>query len=909
MKLKTTFLKYTICIFAATLFLSQLDAAKYAVIISVRSGSQTLCDKNKDLCAKLHKLILQNGFDKKNISTFFEGGDSNLTNAIECSFDNISEQMSKLQSTLSPDDSLWIFIFGHANFNARGLSLASKGKRIKGTQLAEWLNKIKARQYIFGFNRQSAPLTDLLSTRNDRAVFTAASNTGYLNPPILPEFMINAWTKKPDAPIIELFSKASEEVENFYTSRGLAVAEVSQIFDGNQVTVFPFTKLLKNKKNIPPLLSASLTTTQMPTKLLAAVEQKKQKEQYNRIDGDSTPPDFSEFDQFHDDKENPELTIAELPPLQPPTEETIKAVKQAEKNALKYQNFNAYCPKDNTVFTVDIGGTTKTVTENYLYLIKDAAADHYAKKYFQDFPPSSNITIVNADIIYPDGSYRKVKDEVTPAPENNTRYHLLKFPATAKGCLLRYTIHYSEASQTQLHNYNKNFILQKTVPSSNVKLVIRTPKQQFFRYKLYNSKIKPVETSGEYSKIITFNIPSLPAMEPLPFDPPFRDCVTRIAISSMKNWQSFREWTERIMTGSDKIDKKTVEFAKKIARFAKTDSDKLKAIYEYICELRYETTPMGSRAFRPRLPAKVCFERYGDCKDKANALVALAGALGIKGNIALVNRMSSTDKDFPSWQFNHAVAFFPKLDKYPNGLWCDATDGSTPFASLPPGDIGRNAFILKKENFEFKKINTPTNNINSLSETITITINKNNTATASLKIKASGLSDYYLRQKLKYATPLSQIYIIQTIVNKSFTGLSVQSVKISPLEKISQPIEIEAVCSAENATLLMNAAIPPPMNLWQCVAAPDRNRPLLLNDGQQLTVDQKIEIKGKKPISFASKEEDAYCKTEVTFSKNNNCYVRYIKCTIKKPQIPPDDYKLFRHHIINWYTNMSSLKK
>ena len=897
-------LKKSISLFLSLILLSiSAKAAKFAVILAVRSGDQTLSDTNKSYCRALRELLQENGFDKKQISLFFEGGNSEIPGAADCSFENIRTKMLQLESKLKKQDSLWFFIFGHANFTTRGLTLASKGKRIKGNQLADWLDKIKAQQYIFAFNRQSAPLMKLLCNRSDRAVFTAASDIGHLNPPIIPEYMIDEWKKRTKTPIVELFNTAAKKTENFYTSRGLAIAEVPQLFDGKKITVYPFEKLLKDKKTLSPMLSASLAGP-APSPLIATVtENKKQPDSYNRIDSDSPPPDFSEFDQFHNDKDNQQLMLSLIPPLISPTEESLRAITDAKKQSLSYSNFNAFCTKNNIIFTVNSDGSTKTLSTNAFYLIKEAAAEDYARIYFQDSSSHSNITVTKAEIIYPDGSYRNIEDKITPNPERHTRYHLLKFPAAAAGCLIRYTIEVSELPQTQLHNYNQNFVLQKRVPSDNVKLVIRTPKKQFFNYKLYHSDKKPSETYGEYSKITMFDLGALPAMETLPFDPPFRDCVIRIAVSSMKNWQSFREWTERIMTGSEKIDKRTAKFAEKIANFAKTDSEKVKALYEYICELRYETTPIGAGAFRPRLPAKVCLERYGDCKDKANALVALAGALGIKGNIALVNRMSSTDKDFPSWQFNHAVAFFPKLDGYPNGIWCDATDGSTPFASLPPGDIGRDAFILLKDSFEFRKITTPSNSINLFSETVDIAIDKNNSATAILHLKASGLSDYYLRQTLKKATPLGKIYIIQKIIDKSFTGLSVKSVKTSPLEKLSQPIEIEASCFSENADLMIAAAIKPPVNLWQYVAATERNRPLLINDGQQLTIEQQINIKGKTPISFISNQKNIYCDTEVKFSNNNNNYSRYIKCSIKIPEIPPADYKTFRDHIINWYRN------
>ncbi|UKI32488.1 MAG: hypothetical protein L6W00_02560 [Lentisphaeria bacterium] len=90
----------------------------------------------------------------------------------------------------------------------------------------------------------------------------------------------------------------------------------------------------------------------------------------------------------------------------------------------------------------------------------------------------------------------------------------------------------------------------------------------------------------------------------------------------------------------------------------------------------------------PAPPGEVVRNRFGDCKDKANALVTMAEKLGIRACRVLLNRGGRSDPKFPSWQFNHMLVLLPELPGYPDGLWLDPTDGTTKFGELPPGDEG-----------------------------------------------------------------------------------------------------------------------------------------------------------------------------------------------------------------------------
>lgn len=891
---------------ACALFFScfLINAEKYALIISLRSGEQKLSDASRESCQQLKALLGKTGFDKKNIFLFFEGGGNNFEGSVKPTVANIEGTIKKLKSSLTEKDSLWVFLFGHANLNRRGLSLATKGQRLKGEKFGDWLDAIPARQFIFCLNRQSYPLMRILCNRSDRFVFCATNDPGQLNPPLLPKFLLQNWLKKPESSVFEAFNEGARQTENYYIKNGVAISEVPQLYDGGKILNYPFEKQDANILRQVSLLNPGNEARGDAGKKARQTAKAAQ----NTSDKKEEPPSLSELEDLMLKKEDFAALTGQFP-LHAATDESRAILKNTSRLAGKYPGFAACYESLNIDFTVNSDLSTITVEDYTIALFKDSASEMFGRLFLKDSPPYYEIQVKSARIIYPDGSFREIKDWETSNALRHTRFHQLKFAGAKAGCVIKYVLKHSAKPKNQLPFFYRDFIIQQHLPLASCKLNIKIPDKQYFRYKLRRSDAKPLEKNSEYSKELSFSFKELPGMEPLPYDPPFQDCVVRLQLSSMKDWEQFREWVGRIMKGADEVDPETAALAKALTGSSKNDAEKVKALYEFLCELRYETTPLGARAFRPRLPKDVCSARYGDCKDKANALVALANSLGIKGFVVLVNRNASTDPDFPGWQFNHAVAFFPSLSGYENGLWCDATDGSTPFASLPPGDIGRYGFILLDKGYEFRKITEPGDKTNSFVEDISITVTKDNKATAKFAIKASGLSDYQIRKKLKRASPLQRINIIQQIVNCSFTGLSVKTVKISDPENISNPISVDASCESESAELLL-ANIAPPCDFWAAVAAPERDRPLLLNDNQPFSIVQKVTVTGVKTGSiFKSESGSSICDTFVKSRNEGDSYQREISIKIKKPLISEKEYPGFRKQIIDWYSNMRRSEK
>jgi hypothetical protein len=109
--------------------------------------------------------------------------------------------------------------------------------------------------------------------------------------------------------------------------------------------------------------------------------------------------------------------------------------------------------------------------------------------------------------------------------------------------------------------------------------------------------------------------------------------------------------------------------------------------------VRYLAVEIGLGGYQPQPAEEVLANRYGDCKDMATLLCAMARSVSLQADQVLVSTWHNgvPDTSLPSpFHFNHAMVFCPALGD--SGLWIDPTDKATPFGRLPWYDQG--VFVL-----------------------------------------------------------------------------------------------------------------------------------------------------------------------------------------------------------------------
>lgn len=836
-------------------------AEDYAVIISGKSGNEELYRKNSALVSETLKTLALKGFKKENISVFSEKPSSSGEQASDLA--KVGESLERLAQQLKDDDCLFVLISGHASATRSGLSLILGKGILKEKQLAAMLSAIKGKKTIFCFNTLSAPLMKSLSDSKN-TVLTATSSPGQGNPPLFPEFFIREWTSAKDyVDLKTIVRKAADATFEYYNSRSLAIVESPQLATASEIIKFP-----PGKTDI-----TALTTT---TKDDTVSSGKKPR-----------PADSATID-----------------------EKITAALKNAPALAEKYSTYDSFFISKDIDLVFDGNGSFSSAEDNIIYINKDSATEKFGTMTFGNSPHSAKRELVSAEIFRPDGSSEKVKPVISGKP--GERISFVKFKGICQGSVIRLKLRSIENSRSGSETgYGGEFYLQEKEPVESVIISLSCPLNKKVNYAFYNmNKPESSTEKGPYSNKTIFRTGPLEAFEALPFDPPSPEIMAFMRVTSFESWKEFRELNSKLMDGSDICGEKTKETFNALTEGKKSAPEKLRAIYEYLCELRYDTTPIGIRALRPRLPDSVCESRYGDCKDKANALVAMAYLAGIKGYVALLNRFSSTDVSFPAWQFNHAVAFFPELEGFPDGLWCDATDGSTPFSTLPPGDIGRDAMLLKPDSgYEFRKIALPGKNVNSMKISTVLSVDKNSdSVSGTCSIEASGIDDYKLRNAVKRSSATALKILVQDTVNNMFTGLGVTSCSSSAHEKLNENLKLSATVTGSSWRLVLNSFTVP--GIWQAVALPERPRKMILNDGQPSVFESSLEIRG---VSFSAAPSEwtqstSVAESEVYSDCKDGIFTRKIRFVLKKPVIEKEEYNIFRKQINDLLAHASALQ-
>ena len=134
--------------------------------------------------------------------------------------------------------------------------------------------------------------------------------------------------------------------------------------------------------------------------------------------------------------------------------------------------------------------------------------------------------------------------------------------------------------------------------------------------------------------------------------------------------------------------------------------DTLAAIHDFVrATIRYIADERGINAFVARHPSITLKQQYGDCKDRAALVAAIAREYSIPVHMATLQ--SAEDARFEGvhvGMFNHVIC------AYQSGmqtLFFDPTAKYCEFGNLPDNDIGRRAFILDPVNPRFETIRMP----------------------------------------------------------------------------------------------------------------------------------------------------------------------------------------------------------
>ncbi|MFT7560975.1 MAG: hypothetical protein ACI93R_002900 [Flavobacteriales bacterium] len=148
----------------------------------------------------------------------------------------------------------------------------------------------------------------------------------------------------------------------------------------------------------------------------------------------------------------------------------------------------------------------------------------------------------------------------------------------------------------------------------------------------------------------------------------------KVQFHELTQWSEVVEWALPLYQVAYADDFSTLQKAAKIELEATTPEEKISAALQSVqADIRYFGLEMGTNSHEPSAPSETWERRFGDCKDKTVALIALLETLGFNAYPALVNTYKKQELEHygPTIRaFNHVIV---TLEFKGETLWLDPT--------------------------------------------------------------------------------------------------------------------------------------------------------------------------------------------------------------------------------------------
>jgi transglutaminase-like putative cysteine protease len=301
------------------------------------------------------------------------------------------------------------------------------------------------------------------------------------------------------------------------------------------------------------------------------------------------------------------------------------------------------------------------------------------------------------------------------------------------------------------------------------------------------------QTGDDNSTIHHWEVKDVPRMFDEPAMPPYEWVLQRLLVSTTPDWRDVSKWYWNLSKPHlDAVTPDMKQTADELAAGAKTDLDKVKAIFYFVSKkIRYMgLTPEKDRPGYEPHDVKLTFEkRYGVCRDKAALLVSLLRSAGLNAYPVLINVGTKKDAEVPEPFFNHAIVSV-ELTKGDYVLM-DPTDENTR-ELLPASECDQSYLVCRPEGetIRVSAINPPEENMMRVKTTATL--NVTGTLEAKSDIAFSGINDNSYRNAFSRMKPDDKRRFFERNLKRAMPGARLKSLKLTPEDMLDVTKEVHA---------------------------------------------------------------------------------------------------------------------
>lgn len=224
------------------------------------------------------------------------------------------------------------------------------------------------------------------------------------------------------------------------------------------------------------------------------------------------------------------------------------------------------------------------------------------------------------------------------------------------------------------------------VPVQRVVRRVLMPADRPLQVRTYNQAAQPRVTTRDGVREYLWDLHDVPAYVDEGQYPQWYVPQAWAQLSEYTDWDAVQDWASALYRWEGDLDP---ALTAKLAAWR--NLDRASAVRQALAfvqqDIRYFGVELGQNSHRPSHPNAVYARRYGDCKDKAQLLIALLRAMGVESRPALVS--TAYGRAVGDWlpspgSFDHVIV---AVDLDGKRYWLDATrnfqDGSLEDVSTP----------------------------------------------------------------------------------------------------------------------------------------------------------------------------------------------------------------------------------
>lgn len=342
--------------------------------------------------------------------------------------------------------------------------------------------------------------------------------------------------------------------------------------------------------------------------------------------------------------------------------------------------------------------------------------------------------------------------------------------------------------------------LQSEDPVYDAEYVLLSPSSRKIQFDTNLGKLltHKVQVTGD-TRIDRFTAKELPAIHPEPQMPAYGELAGFIHVSTFESWSDLGRWYWGFIKDQFGTDEETRRLALRIAGDAKTEAEKVQAVYDWVVQnTRYVALEFGVYGYKPHRAVQTLARGWGDCKDKATAIIVLLKNLGIDAQFVALRtqlRGDLTTSVASLAPFDHAIAYVPSLRWY-----LDGTAEGSGSRELPVMDRGALALHIWNGNAKLVKISQDDRPPDEVRRTVDVQLDPS--GSASIDVQALVQGSVAPEWRHRYEAEATREERIVADLGREFAGFSLatgkQVISTQGLDDIEHPVTLTARGRAPN---------------------------------------------------------------------------------------------------------------